>query len=175
MANGDALRWVDNISVEKWTRTFDGDQRWGHMTTNLVESMNSFVNGICNLPITSLVSATYYRLGSLFAERGAKWDAILNSGQIFTDSCINVRKEEIEKSNMHKVRIFYYNQSTFSVKETMDHGEGKPMGHYKVNLINGWCDYGKFQGYCVPCSHVIVACFWCATTPMLFCPTFIRS
>lgn len=109
MANGDALRWVDNISVEKWTRTFDGDQRWGHMTTNLVESMNSFVNGIRNLPITSLVSATYYRLGSLFAERGPKWGAILNSGQIFTDNCINVRKEEIEKSNMHKVRIFYYN------------------------------------------------------------------
>lgn len=40
----------------------------------------------------------------------------------------------------------------------MDHGERKHMGHYKVNRINGWCDCGKFQAYCVPCSHVIVAC-----------------
>ncbi|CAK8539064.1 unnamed protein product [Lathyrus sativus] len=39
----------------------------------------------------------------------------------------------------------------------MDHDERKPMGHYKVNLINGWYDCGKFQTYRVPCSHVIVA------------------
>lgn len=68
-------------------------------------------------------------------------------------------KEETKKSNMHQVRIFYYNRNNSRVKETMDYSEGKPMGHYKVNLINGWCDYGKFLAYNVPCSHVIVACF----------------
>lgn len=99
-------------------------------------------------------------MGSLFAERGAHWSAVLKSGQTFTDNCncIKVMKEETTKSNMHQVRIFYYNQNTFSVKETMDHSEGKPMGHYKVNLINGWCDCGKFKVYHVPCSHVIAAC-----------------
>lgn len=88
----------------------------------------------------------------------AKWSAILNYGQTFTDNCVKVMKEETTKSNTNQVRIFYYNQNTFSVKETMDHGEWKPMGHYKVNLINGWCDCGKFQAHWIPCSHVIVAC-----------------
>ncbi|CAK8543849.1 unnamed protein product [Lathyrus sativus] len=40
----------------------------------------------------------------------------------------------------------------------MDHGEGKPIGHYKVNLLNGWCNCRKFQAYHVSCSHVIAAC-----------------
>lgn len=80
---------------------------------------------------------------------------MLKYGQTFTGNCIKVMKEETTKFNMHQVRIFYYNQNTFSVKETMNHGERKPMGHYKVNLINGWCDREKFQAYCVLCSHVI--------------------
>ncbi|CAK8530965.1 unnamed protein product [Lathyrus sativus] len=129
-----------------------------HMTTNLVESMNAVFKGTRHLPITTLVRATYYRLGSLFAERGSKWSAVLNSGETFTDNCLKVMKEETTKSSTHQVRIFDYANNVFSVKETMDHGEGKPMGHYKVDLLNGWCDCGKFQAFRVPCSHVIAAC-----------------
>ncbi|XP_050876247.1 uncharacterized protein LOC127079941 [Lathyrus oleraceus] len=123
-----ALRWVDNIPTQKWTRAFDEGRRWGHMTTNLVESMNSVFKGTRNLPITAL------------------------------KNCMKVMKEETLKSNTHQVSIFDYQHHTFSVKETMDHGEGKPMGRYKVNLQGGWCDCGKFQAFRVPCSHVIAAC-----------------
>lgn len=53
-------------------------------------------------------------------------------------------EEETEKSNTQRVGIFYYNQNSFSVYKTMDHDDKKLMGYYKVNLINGWCDYIKF-------------------------------
>ncbi|XP_058741164.1 uncharacterized protein LOC131613519 [Vicia villosa] len=73
-ANPDAGRWVDSLAREKWTRSYDNGKRWGHMTTNLVESMNGVFKGIRHLPITALVEATYYRMASLFAKRGAeKW------------------------------------------------------------------------------------------------------
>ncbi|XP_058766187.1 uncharacterized protein LOC131639741 [Vicia villosa] len=62
-------RWVDNLAREKWTRSYDNGKRWGHMTTNLVESMNGVFKGIRHLPITALVEATYYRMASLFARR----------------------------------------------------------------------------------------------------------
>ncbi|XP_050918592.1 uncharacterized protein LOC127136029 [Lathyrus oleraceus] len=52
--NIEALQWVDNIPREKWTRSFDGGKRWGHMTTNLTESMNSVLKSKRNLPITAL-------------------------------------------------------------------------------------------------------------------------
>ncbi|XP_058750748.1 uncharacterized protein LOC131623742 [Vicia villosa] len=83
-ANPDAGRWLDNLAREKWTRSYDNGKRWGHMTTNLVESMNGVFKGIRHLLITALVEATYYRMTSLFArraiptlkKRGSKWKTI---------------------------------------------------------------------------------------------------
>ena len=40
----------------------------------------------------------------------------------------------------------------------MDHNEGTSRGYYRVELDRGWCDCGKFQVFCMPCSHVIAAC-----------------
>ena len=40
-SNPYAGRWIDNLDREKWTRSYDNGVRWGHMTTNLVESMNN--------------------------------------------------------------------------------------------------------------------------------------
>lgn len=71
--NADALRWVNNIPLERWTKKFDEGRRWGHMTTNLIEPINNVFKDIWNLPITALVRETYFRLGSLFATRGEKW------------------------------------------------------------------------------------------------------
>lgn len=70
LSNVDALTWVDNIPLEEWTKTFDERRRWGHMTTNLVESMNDILKYIRNLQITALVRATYFRLRSFFATKG---------------------------------------------------------------------------------------------------------
>lgn len=77
LSNVVALRWVDNIVVEKWTRKFDEGYRWSHMTKNHVESMNDVFKGIRNLHITALVIVAYYRLGSLFVTKGKKWSSIL--------------------------------------------------------------------------------------------------
>ncbi|CAK8570719.1 unnamed protein product [Lathyrus sativus] len=51
----EASRWIDNIPREKWARAYDGGQRWGHMTSNLAEAMNSLPKATRNLPITTLV------------------------------------------------------------------------------------------------------------------------
>lgn len=75
---------------------------------------------------------------------------MFNYGQIVTENCMKVMKEEIEKSNTHQISIFDFERNTFSVKEMMNHSEGKSMGRYKVNLLNGWCVCGKLQAYCVP-------------------------
>lgn len=128
------------------------------MKINLVESMNDVFKGIKNLPITVLVRATYFKLGSLSATRGKKWHSILQSGQLFSESYMKVMKEETLKASTHGISIFDRHIHSFSVKETHDHNEGRPNGDYRVQLNRGWCSYGKFQAFCMPCSHVIVAC-----------------
>ena len=46
VADRKALAWVDNIHKEKWTQSHDDGRRWGHMTSNLVESQNNMYKGI---------------------------------------------------------------------------------------------------------------------------------
>lgn len=158
LSNPDAGIWIDNLAREKWTRAYDNGQRWGHMTTNLVESMNGVFKGIRNLPITALVRSTYFRMASLFARRGERWSAVLNSRQFFSESCMKFMKGETTKANTHQVTGFDRHGQSFSVKETIDHNEGLPRQEYRVLLSDGWCDYGKFQAFRMPCSHVIAAC-----------------
>ncbi|CAK8571481.1 unnamed protein product [Lathyrus sativus] len=167
LSSAEALRWVDNIPVEKWTRSFDGGCRWGHMATNLVESLNGVFKGTRNLPITALVRATYYRLGSLFAARGKKWSVVLQPGQIFSESSMKYMRDETSKAASHRVRPFDRHDYSFIVDETMDHNEGRPMGHYRVELHKNWCDCGKFQTFRMPCSHVIAACSTARQDPFL--------
>ncbi|XP_027368864.1 uncharacterized protein LOC113874849 [Abrus precatorius] len=37
--------WLNEIPREKWVLAFDGGHRWGHMTTNLAECINSVLKG----------------------------------------------------------------------------------------------------------------------------------
>ncbi|XP_058775069.1 uncharacterized protein LOC131649320 [Vicia villosa] len=136
LSNPDAGTWIDNIPVEKWTRSYDNGHRWGHMTTNLVESMNSVFKGIRHLPVTALVKSTYFRMASLFAQRGERWDAVLRAGQLWSECCTGFIKAEGAKANTHTV----------------------PRQEYRVLLEERWCDCGKFQAFRMPCSHVIAAC-----------------
>ncbi|GAU25342.1 hypothetical protein TSUD_376060 [Trifolium subterraneum] len=50
--NDKVLKWVDNIPVVKWTQAFNEGFRWGHMTSNLVESMNSVFKEACQDRLT---------------------------------------------------------------------------------------------------------------------------
>ncbi|XP_058774267.1 uncharacterized protein LOC131648534 [Vicia villosa] len=158
LTNPDAGTWIDNLSKGKWTMAYDNGVRWGHMTTNLVESMNGVFKGIRNLPITALVEATYSRMASLFSTRGKKWSDVRESSQLFSDSCMKFMQEQSAKANTHQVTAFDRFNRTFSVRETIDHNEGFPRQQYRVMLDNHWCDCGKFQAFRMPCSHVIAAC-----------------
>ncbi|XP_058769268.1 uncharacterized protein LOC131643130 [Vicia villosa] len=156
--NRDALEWIENIPREKWARAFDRGQRWGHMTANLAEAMNSVLKAIRNLPIASLFSATYFRMGALFGQHGHEWTKRLTSGQTFTDKCIKGMTEEVNKASSHNVYQFDRERFYFMVAERINRNDGRPTGTYGVDLRKRTCDCGKFQAFHLPCSHVIAAC-----------------
>ncbi|XP_027362556.1 uncharacterized protein LOC113870158 [Abrus precatorius] len=74
--------WIDNISKEKWSLAYDHEgRRYGHMTTNLSESVNKVLKEARNLPITTLVKATYSRLVEYFVKRGESAINDMNNGK----------------------------------------------------------------------------------------------
>ncbi|PNX70095.1 receptor-like protein kinase HSL1, partial [Trifolium pratense] len=108
--------------------------------------------------ITALVQATYYRLGKLFAKRGKQSATVLASGQQYTEACQDRILDAVGKSNSCGVTEFDLQNYTFSVEETEDPREGRPMDHFQVHLKEKMCDCGKFQALHLLCSHVIAAC-----------------
>lgn len=57
-----AISWIDVIPLEKWSKTFDDGRRYDHMTTNLVECMNSVLKGARSLPICALIKKIFERV-----------------------------------------------------------------------------------------------------------------
>ncbi|XP_016173247.1 uncharacterized protein LOC107615722 [Arachis ipaensis] len=75
--------WANRIDYSLWTQHRDESRRFGHMTTNISECVNSILKGVRNLPVASLVKATYCRLAELFVRNGREAEAQIGTGQQF--------------------------------------------------------------------------------------------
>jgi len=73
-------------------------------------------------------------LACLFAERAQGAFARVGSRDVFSVYCQNMLKDDIVKSNTHYVEHFDRQMYTFSVRETVNYREGRPMGTFKVDL-----------------------------------------
>ncbi|XP_057755099.1 uncharacterized protein LOC130974303 [Arachis stenosperma] len=67
--------WANRIEYSFWTQHCDEGRRFGHMTTNISECVNSILKSVRNLPVCSLVKATYRRLAELFVRKGREAEA----------------------------------------------------------------------------------------------------
>ncbi|XP_057755537.1 uncharacterized protein LOC130974695 [Arachis stenosperma] len=80
--------WANRIEYSLWTQHRDEGRRFGHMTTNISECVNSILKGVRNLPVCSLVKATYGRLAELFVRKGREAEAQLETGQQFNQHMV---------------------------------------------------------------------------------------
>nr|KYP38588.1 hypothetical protein KK1_040156 [Cajanus cajan] len=55
------------------------------MTTNLAESINSVLKKTRNLPICSMVMATYTRCNKFFVQRDKEVDAMINVEHVYLE------------------------------------------------------------------------------------------
>ncbi|XP_072071621.1 uncharacterized protein [Arachis hypogaea] len=130
--------WLNRISREQYALAFDGGYRWGHMTTNLVECINSVLKGARNLPITALVKATFYRLNELFTRKRAEAEARINAGHVFSDIVISkLHANQLASGNI-QVSCFDRQNEVFEVREMPSELE------FAVDLRGLRCDCGEF-------------------------------
>ncbi|KAL5133218.1 hypothetical protein HKD37_03G006581 [Glycine soja] len=76
-------------------------KRWGHMTTNLSEYVNSMLKNIRHLPVSSLVEETYFKTAQLFANRGRQTQAMINSGSQYSEIVFDAMNSGQQESNIH--------------------------------------------------------------------------
>ncbi|QHO56022.1 uncharacterized protein DS421_3g70120 [Arachis hypogaea] len=144
--------WLDRIPREQYALAFDGGYRWGHMTTNLVECINSVLKGARNLPVTALVKATFYRLNELFTRKRAEAEARISAGLMFSEMVTTKLNANQRASGNIQVSCFDRENEVFEVREM-------PSGvEYAVDLRHYRCDCGEFQVDRIPCRHVFACC-----------------
>ncbi|XP_027346414.1 uncharacterized protein LOC113858129 [Abrus precatorius] len=123
------IDWLNKIPREKWVLAYDGGHRWGHMTTNLVECINSVLKG------ARCEAYTRKKAGHIFSE--AMTTRLQSNEQESRNLCVTV----LDRRN-----------ETFLVQDVNNNQE------YKVQLRQRYCDCGDIQTDRYLCRHVIAAC-----------------
>ncbi|RYR40083.1 hypothetical protein Ahy_A09g045756 [Arachis hypogaea] len=140
-------RWCDAIGLRHWVLVFDEGHRWGHMTTNLVECINSVLKGARNLPVLALVRATYYRLNELFTRKSAETHERKRAGFMYSTFAQQWIEASMQQAGNIVVHRFDRRNEVFEVREMTTE---KVL---VVDLARRTCDCGHFQVERIPCRH----------------------
>ncbi|XP_072084670.1 uncharacterized protein [Arachis hypogaea] len=144
--------WLNRISREQYTLAFDGGYKLGHMTTNLVECINSVLKNARNLPITALVKATFYRLNELFIRKRAEAEARINAGHVFSELVTSkLHANQLAAGNI-QVNCFDRQNEVFEVREMPSRLE-----HVVDSVVNNVTVVrSRWTGFLVDmCLHVV--------------------
>ncbi|XP_057739988.1 uncharacterized protein LOC130957117 [Arachis stenosperma] len=113
-------QWCDDIGVERWMLAFDGGHRWGHMTTNLVECINSVLKGAHNLPVTVIVRFTFYRLNELFTRKSVEAHECVRNRFTYSKFATKRVEESFRRARNIVVNQFDKRNEMFEVREMED-------------------------------------------------------
>ncbi|RYR05598.1 hypothetical protein Ahy_B06g085446 isoform A [Arachis hypogaea] len=155
--------WANRIEYSLWTQYCDEGRRFGHMTTNISECVNSILKGVRNLPVCSLVKATYARLAELFVRKGREAEAQLGTRQQFSQYLVKCIEANLKTARCFTVTVYDRDNSEYTVAETTPTGSFS-LGSYRVSLASQTCDCGYFQALHFPCPHALACCAYSRLT-----------
>ncbi|KAH1113912.1 hypothetical protein J1N35_007290 [Gossypium stocksii] len=102
----DLQTWLG--SMENWQRTqsYDKGFRYGQMTTNLVEAVNSIFRCTHHLPISAMFSETFYRLTTLMPKIGLRQAKQIEAGHVYVEAIrkamvVNSRRAQTMNVELH--------------------------------------------------------------------------
>jgi hypothetical protein len=115
LRNSDA----EPLALHKWTQVHDGFlNRWGIMTSNGSEVLNSVFRIARQLPVSAIVEKTYYKCVDWFVNRreaAVGWEA---TGLDFSLNITLLLHRRNEKARKHIVRPMYYGHNDYEVIDT---------------------------------------------------------
>ncbi|XP_017636023.1 uncharacterized protein LOC108478111 [Gossypium arboreum] len=157
-SNPPLRQWLGSMEPWQWAQCFDEGYRYGQMTTNLVEAINSVLRSTRHLPISAVFPATFYRLATLMPKMGLKQAKQLEVGHVYVEKIRDAMKENAERARLMNTELYSRNLETFRVTEYIDRRSGIPPRLYRVDLRNRQCECEMFQTLRYPCAHVVAAC-----------------
>ncbi|XP_040950114.1 uncharacterized protein [Gossypium hirsutum] len=91
-SNPPLRQWLGSMEPWQWAQCFDEGYRYGQMTTNLVEAINSILRHTRHLPISVVFSAIFSRLTTLMPKMGLKQVKQLEAGHVYVEKIRDAMK-----------------------------------------------------------------------------------
>ena len=121
-------------------------RRYGHDTSNVVESQNGVLKLDRELPIVPLLDAIWHRVMEKRADRLCAATALLEAGREMTPFVEGVVSQGRRWAQGNRVQ----HSTLFEARVVQPNGQIQI-----VNLTAGTCSCSEFQSNGIPCGHAI--------------------
>lgn len=151
----EAAHWIRQIAPTLWATAYFEGTRFGQLTANWVESLNSWIAEASGLPIIQLMECIRRHLMTWFNERremSMQWTNIL------VPSAESSVTKAVELSL--PFNAFRGNDADFEVRF--------PEGSHIVDIRNRRCTCNGWQFCGLPCSHAVAALRSCGQNVFRF-------
>lgn len=144
----DAAYWIRRVPARLWATAYFEGTRFGHLTANIVEQLNSWILEASGLPIIQMMECIRRQLMTWFNERretSMQWTSIL------VPTAERRVADALERACTYQV--LRANEAEF---EVISH-EGTNV----VDIRNRCCLCRGWQLYGLPCAHAVAALLSC--------------
>ncbi|XP_043692138.1 uncharacterized protein LOC122642661 [Telopea speciosissima] len=144
----DAAYWIRRIPARLWATAYFEGTRFGHLTANIVESLNTWILEASGLPIIQMMECIRRQLMTWFNERrelSMQWTTIL----------VPTAESRVTEA-LERARTFQVLRANEAEFEVISH-EGTNI----VDIRNRCCLCRGWQLYGLPCAHAVAALLSC--------------
>ena len=143
-----AGRYVKRINPTRWARPFFPSRRFGHVTSNMAESMNHWLEEARHFDPVRLFCCYVRKLNRLFQKRRDEYEAMADTQlpRSVAEMLLRSVDEGSRLAVAEQTRVFY------DVERKND-----PTMTRVVDLSEPSCSCGFFREFGVPCRHLCAA------------------
>ena len=151
-----AAEYVEKIKPHKWARAHFPVRIIGHVTSNMAESMNHWLDEARLLDIVRLFNNYIRKLNQLFDKRRERYMS-MSENDLPQNVALLLSKANDEGS---RLKIWPHNRLIADVER-----KNKPGVAHVVNLAERKCSCGFYKEFGVPCRHTCKAATFIGVHP----------
>ena len=157
--NEGAGDYIKKIDEKRWARAFFPYRRCGHVTSNISESMNWWIDDARHHDPVGFLSIYIRKLNTLFEERRTEYMSMRP-----TDLPKNIEKMfQRSVSDSRKLRVIQHTDNVLELQR-----KNNPTRFRTVNIETRKCSCGFYQEHGVPCHHFCAAILFLRGCPRDF-------
>jgi MULE transposase domain/MuDR family transposase/SWIM zinc finger len=148
--NPDAVKWLlDNAPPIHWAECYFPGRRFGHLTSNIAESLNAWLLQARDLPILPMLEEIRHRLMDLFEKRRQLADKM--PPMIPLAPSITKKMQHVMNTYSRRYRARRCDEYIYEIiPESTSSGRT-----YIIDVQRRMCDCTRWQRLGYPCAHAI--------------------